>query len=242
MKYMFSIIILICSIILSWCVKNDSNISINSITPIHQKNIVWTVFSSGDITMIYRDQQSLMWSIAYPDQKDTVVLEWNGKWIIKLNTTYHIPWVYWNIVFSGGNMIYNSLFSFSWISSGSERSYTRTYVWSEKKYRENMSFINQKTHEYGELSTVSQWEFAIVRPELWNSLQWFCRRNSDSEPIKKWEFKTIGKEKVYVVYQDDGLVDHTTTKICFVKNNNFYELKRTDTHYRKDIVDSLTFL
>ena len=192
--------------------------------------------------MSYTNQQRIMWSVQYPDQKNIIVLEWYGKWIIRENNIYRIPWLYWNIIFSGRNIIYGSWFSFLWPSADSERSYTRTYVWPEKKYRESISFMNWNSHEYGEVTALPQLFHSENESDRDKLLEWLCGKNDDMNPITKEEYKAIGTGKIYIAYRDNGGMGQKTIIICFMRKNNWYKLEWTDKKYRKDIVESFKFL
>ena len=252
MRYYFFIITL-CIITLWWCLRESSNnetISLldykNSNTNLssdkNKKYRIWIAFASGDISMTYRDQKSIMWSIQYPDQKDTIVTEWYGKWFIKNDKIYHIPWVYWSIILSGRNIIYYSWFSFLWPSIDSERDYTRSYVWPDKNYREELSFMNWNSHEYVIMTTFSQSIFSGQKLDIDNPSEFFCTINDDMNPIKKKEYKKIGRDNIYITYRDNGGNANKTTTICFMKKDNLYKLEWTDKEYRKDIINSFQFI
>ena len=248
MKYIF-VMTLCITLLLWWCslwkeeilasVVDNNNEEKNFNW--NEKNELWVTFMSWDAAFSYTNQERIMWEIQYPEQKDIIVLEWYGRGVVDMDRVYHIPWVYWNIVINSGSMIYDTVFSFTGLESETERNYKRTYVWAEKWYREDFWFLSRKTGNSLGILSISQSEFYWARPDLEQSIQWFCTRDHNTMTIIK-EWYTDDKKELYVLYQDDGVENKKTTVICFEKQGNFYEIKLHGKEYREDVVNSIQFL
>lgn len=180
-----------------------------------------------------------MWEIFYPDQKDVIVLEWYGKWLLQDKKTFHIPWLYGEVIFSGINMIYSTIFSLSWLSNNSERTYKKNYEREHKRYNEEITLID----EAKELTTLSSYQKSALIQENHEFIdnKVFCTRQEDIHTIiDDTEEKNILWNTIYISYRDNGWVNNKISKLCFEKNNKIFEIERTAANYKKDIIESFT--
>lgn len=249
MKYIF-VIALCITLLLWWCSLEKEEILNSEVDNNNEaknfnwneKNELWVVFMSWDVSFSYINQERIMWEIQYPEQKDMIVLEWYGKGIIQSEKQYQIPWLYGSVNLSGFALNYQTIFSFNWLDNNSERNYRRSYVWEDKEYREEFMTTNPNTHEYMWMLAYPKKSIINQNPHL-SDIEKFCMRHEDmyttiinKEQIQIWSWK------LYILYRDNWWENNKISNLCFEKNDIWFELQRTANDYKKDIVDSIQFL
>jgi len=223
MKY---IIWLICILfILSGCEYQEENWL--------KKDILsWVVSTSWTIESIYKDDYK-EWSLSI-----TWIIEWKYNAVIRS----------WNTIQYGNHIIMNVPQDFS--------------VWMyDLRYKQDFSWNNQSDYwerftmrDYKRKNSLNLSESNILYYNYWSGIsiqeictpdyqEWINHKPKTLE-LKKWNQIYYLTYAIFDITAPDTVPSKNyNADICFVKNNKIYHISiGNPTQYRKDIIDSLTFL
>ena len=216
MKYQFLILILT-SLMMWWCNQNEN----------YKDNYK---FSSGS-------QQSIV--LKEKSQPKDVFLNWLViSWI-------NISWWYSNISNSWEQLLYDDVFTMQLLENSKKRIYTVTFTPWMSWYGERLwieTKLDAITISNGFMDTNKKSIKEICTPIY---EEWINYKPKTLE-LKKWNqiyYLTYARFTLDRFEASEPQKYNYQSEICFVKNNKKYKITIGDpTHYRKDIVDSLTFL